>query len=45
MNRIHIHNINENQRRAMRVALSGLDEILCEAERWTEGRETEVFFM
>ena len=32
-------NVNENQRRAIGIALAGLDEVLCEIESWMDGRE------
>jgi len=31
--------INENHRRAISVALTGLDEVLCSIESWADGRE------
>jgi len=31
--------VNENQRRAIGIALAGLDEVLCAIEAWADGRE------
>lgn len=33
------HIINENHRRAVGIALAGLDEVLCAIESWVDGRD------